>query len=46
MEAWPCLTVLRGKIVVDKGRYLGGLDDGRWQQRRIDPDIIRAPRLA
>src|SRR5713226_6568067 len=28
MEAWPCLTVLRGKIVVENGTFKGSLDDG------------------
>ncbi|MGA9867926.1 MAG: amidohydrolase family protein [Acetobacteraceae bacterium] len=45
MEAWPCLTVLRGKVVVENGGFQGSLDDGRWQTRRIDPEIVSGPRL-
>jgi dihydropyrimidinase len=45
MDAWPCLTVLRGKIVVENGRFLGSLDDGRWQPRKVAEEIISAPRL-
>ncbi len=37
MEAWPCLTVLRGKIVVENGAFKGSLDDGKWQHRKISP---------
>ncbi|MDE2583370.1 MAG: amidohydrolase family protein [Rhodospirillales bacterium] len=40
MEAWPCLTMLRGKVVVEAGRYLGTLDDGTWQPRKVAPEII------
>jgi len=45
MEAWPCLTVLRGKVVVEDGRFQGSLADGRWLPRRIDPEIVSGPRL-
>lgn len=45
MEAWPCLTMLRGKVVVENGRWLGSLDDGRWQARKVAPEMIAAPRL-
>jgi dihydropyrimidinase len=45
MDAWPCLTVLRGKIVMENGRFLGSLDDGRWQHRKVAEEIISAPRL-
>ena len=41
--AWPCLTVLRGKIVVDSGTLTGDLADGTWLPRRIDPRIIAGP---
>ncbi len=45
MEAWPCLTMLRGKVMVEVGQFLGSLNDGRWQTRRIDPEITAGPRL-
>ncbi len=45
MLAWPCLTVLRGKAVVEQGRFLGSLDDGRWQHRRVASEIIAGPCL-
>ena len=45
MDAWPCLTVLRGKVVVEAGRWLGSLDDGRWQKRRIAPEFLAGPCL-
>ena len=42
-HAWPCLTLLRGKVVMEDGRLTGALSDGRWLPRRIDPAIIAAP---
>jgi dihydropyrimidinase len=45
MEAWPCLTLLRGKVVVEDGRFLGSLDDGRWQRRTVAEEIIQGPCL-
>ena len=45
MHAWPTMTILRGKVVVENGAYSGDLADGRWLQRRIDGEIIGGPRL-
>ena len=45
MNAWPCLTVLRGKVVVENGVYKGSLDDGKWQHRKVAEDMFTGPRL-
>jgi dihydropyrimidinase len=45
MDAWPCLTVLRGKVVVENGEFKGSLDDGKWQHRKVADEILTAPRL-
>ena len=42
-HAWPCMTLLRGKIVMRDGELTGDLADGQWIERRIDPAIIAAP---
>ena len=42
-HAWPCLTMLRGKVVMQDGQLLGALTDGAWVKRQIDPAIIAAP---
>lgn len=42
-HAWPCLTMLRGKVVMQDGMLLGALTDGAWVKRAIDPAIIAAP---
>jgi dihydropyrimidinase len=33
--AWPVTTLLRGKVMVENGRYLGSESDGRHLKRRI-----------
>lgn len=38
--AWPVMTVLRGKIVVDGGKYIGKFGDGQHLKRKIPADIL------
>jgi dihydropyrimidinase len=45
MEAWPCLTVVRGQIAVENGEFKGSLGHGKWQHRKIDPAMIAEPLL-
>jgi dihydropyrimidinase len=45
MEAWPCLTLLRGKVVVENGKWQGALTDGKWQHRKIAPEMLEGPKL-
>jgi len=33
--AWPVMTILRGKVMVEHGRYLGSPGDGRYLKRKI-----------
>jgi len=41
LAAWPSLTMLRGKIVVENGALLGDTKDGRFLARKV-PDAIRS----
>lgn len=41
VDAWPCMTILRGKVVVENERWIGDERGGQWLPRRI-PDEIRA----
>ncbi len=41
--AWPCLTMLRGKVVMRDQVLTGNLADGAWLPRRIDPAITAGP---
>jgi dihydroorotase-like cyclic amidohydrolase len=45
MEAWPCLTVLRGKVVVENGTWRGSLADGKWQHRKVAAEMLAGPML-
>jgi dihydropyrimidinase len=45
IHAWPVLTMLRGSIKVENGRYLGKAGDGRHLSRKIPSEIIRSPML-
>jgi len=39
------LTMLRGKIMVEDGRFLGDLADGKYLKRSISPEILTSPAL-
>jgi dihydropyrimidinase len=41
VSAWPMLTVLRGKIVVEGGRFNGDLADGQYLYRKISDEARR-----
>src|SRR5437764_2561823 len=41
LAAWPSLTMLRGKVVVENGALRGDPKDGKWLARKV-PDEIRS----
>ena len=41
VAAWPSMTILRGKIVVENGQFHANLSDGQFLPRKI-PDEIRS----
>jgi dihydropyrimidinase len=43
--AWPVVTVLRGKVVVENGRFLGHEGGGQYLKRKIASEIIAGPML-
>ncbi|MDE2515651.1 MAG: amidohydrolase family protein [Rhodospirillales bacterium] len=45
VDAWPAMTILRGRVVMDGGVWHGSLRDGQWQHRRIDPALRATPCL-
>jgi dihydropyrimidinase len=38
--AWPVMTMLRGKVMVENGQYLASPQDGRYLKRKIAADIL------
>ncbi|HVC51744.1 MAG TPA: amidohydrolase family protein [Stellaceae bacterium] len=45
LAAWPLLTMLRGKIVVEGGALKGALSDGAFLSRKVADDIRSRPAL-
>ncbi len=43
--AWPVLTMLRGTVKVEGGRYLGKAGDGKHLSRKIPSEILKGPAL-
>jgi dihydropyrimidinase len=43
VAGWPVLTMLRGRVIADHGRLLGGTSDGRPVSRKIDAGVLRRP---
>ena len=45
VSVWPGMTILRGKVVMEDGRFLGSQADGQWQARRVADEILSGPAL-
>ena len=43
LAAWPSLTMLRGKIVVEGGACKGDLRDGQFLSRKVPEEIRSRP---
>jgi len=43
LAAWPSLTMVRGKIVVENGALKGALTDGKFLPRKVPDDIRSRP---
>jgi len=43
IAGWPALTLLRGRVIADRGRILGQPGDGRLLTRRIDGAVLTRP---
>ena len=39
VHAWPCLTLLRGKVVVENGEFRGAETDGHYLFRKIAEEV-------
>ena len=43
VTGWPVMTLLRGKVIADRGKLLGAPTDGRLLTRRIDNAVLARP---
>jgi dihydropyrimidinase len=45
INAWPVLTMLRGVVKVEDGRYIGRPGDGQYLKRKIPGEVVSGPAL-
>lgn len=45
INAWPVATVMRGRVVMENGRFEGKPGDGRYLERKISADILAGAAL-
>ena len=45
ITGWPAMTVLRGKVVVEDGRFLGDPADGKYLKRAVPEAVRTGPSL-
>jgi dihydroorotase-like cyclic amidohydrolase len=43
IRGWPITTILRGKVIADRGRLIGDTADGRLIPRKIEGALLRRP---
>jgi dihydropyrimidinase len=43
VAVWPCVTVLRGKVVVENGQFFGDLTDGEYLKRKVAESVRSGP---
>ena len=45
ITAWPVMTLLRGKMMVENGKFMGDPKDGKYLKRAIPKSITTGPEL-
>ena len=40
INAWPAVTMLRGKVMVENGKYLAQNSDGCYLKRKISAETL------
>jgi dihydropyrimidinase len=43
VRGWPVTTILRGRVVVERGQLVGSPGDGRFVKRKLDDGVLAAP---
>ena len=43
VEGWPVMTILRGMVAVEEGRLRTGQNSGKFQRRKVDPEVTNRP---
>src|SRR5438128_2444963 len=42
-RGYPVMTILGGKVIVEKGTLVGSSSDGRWVRRKVGADVLARP---
>jgi dihydropyrimidinase len=43
VSGWPVLTILRGRVIAERGKLLGSTSDGQLLVRKLDPQVLQRP---
>jgi len=43
VAGWPAVTILRGRVIAERGRLLGSTSDGQVLLRKLDPQVLQRP---
>jgi dihydropyrimidinase len=43
VTGWPVVTVLRGRVIAERGKVLGSTLDGQLLLRKLDPHVLQRP---
>jgi dihydropyrimidinase len=43
VSGWPALTILRGRVIAERGKLLGSTSDGKLLLRKLDPQVLQRP---
>ena len=43
VSGWPALTILRGRVIAERGKLLGSTSDGQLLLRKLDPQVLQRP---
>jgi dihydropyrimidinase len=43
VSGWPVMTVLRGKVIAERGALIGATTDGRLAARKIERGVVERP---
>ena len=43
VSGWPVLTILRGRVIAQRGKLMGSTSDGQLLLRKLDPQVLQRP---
>jgi dihydropyrimidinase len=43
VSGWPVVTILRGRVIAERGKLAGSTSDGQLLLRKLDPQVLQRP---